>query len=144
MKSITVAGSMRHFEQVAGMLLGWLEESGVNAETADQILMAIEELFTNIVNYGYKNYPGRVTMNYRTEGPPLLVTVELMDQAPPFNPLQREDPKLDVPIEERKIGGLGIYMVKWFMDSVDYEYKDGFNVIRISKKAGEDSGEKEE
>ncbi|MBR4375671.1 MAG: ATP-binding protein, partial [Spirochaetia bacterium] len=51
-----------------------------------------------------------------------------------FNPLAKADPDVTLSAEERKIGGLGIFMVKKSMDSVEYEYRDGKNILTISKR----------
>ena len=48
-----------------------------------------------------------------------------------FNPLDREAPDLQLPLEERPVGGLGIYMVRQFADSVEYQYRDGCNILRL-------------
>ena len=61
-------------------------------------------------------------------------SVTLIDEGIPFDPLQKEDPDITLSAEERKIGGLGIYMVKHIMDAVEYKYEDGHNIIRIIKK----------
>ncbi len=57
-----------------------------------------------------------------------------IDQGKPFNPFAREDPDLTLSLEERPVGGLGIYMVKQFMDQAEYRYEKGFNVTTISKR----------
>jgi anti-sigma regulatory factor (Ser/Thr protein kinase) len=52
----------------------------------------------------------------------------------PADPLAKEDPDITLSAEERSIGGLGIYMVKKSMDSVDYEYSDGHNIFTMEKR----------
>lgn len=56
-----------------------------------------------------------------------------MDNGKPYNPLEKEDPDVTLSAEERGIGGLGIFMVKKSMDSLDYEYQDGKNILTIKK-----------
>ena len=56
------------------------------------------------------------------------------DSGKKFDPLAKEDPDISLPVEERQIGGLGIFMVKKSMDKVTYEYKDGKNILTIVKK----------
>ena len=60
--------------------------------------------------------------------------VTMSDSGTPFDPLQKEDPDVTLPAQERRIGGLGIFMVKKSMDHMYYEYKDGKNHISICKK----------
>lgn len=56
------------------------------------------------------------------------------ERGTPFNPLEKEDPDITLPAEERGIGGLGIYMVKTMVDEVEYAYRDGCNHLTLRKK----------
>ena len=60
--------------------------------------------------------------------------ITMSDAGMPFDPLQKEDPDISLSAQERRIGGLGIFMVKKSMDHMYYEYKDGKNHISIIKK----------
>ena len=51
----------------------------------------------------------------------------------PYNPLEKEDPDISLPAEQRKIGGLGIYMVKMIMDEMQYQNQDGQNILTLKK-----------
>ena len=64
---------------------------------------------------------------------PTTVIISFADQGMKFNPLERKDPDTTLSVEERQIGGLGIFIVKKSMDSVNYEYKDGSNIFTIEK-----------
>lgn len=66
-------------------------------------------------------------------GTPLQVTIQFLDNGKPFNPLAKEDADITLSAEARKIGGLGILMVKKSMDAVDYNYEDGKNILTIKK-----------
>ena len=59
--------------------------------------------------------------------------ITFIDNGVPYAPLAKADPDITLSVEERGIGGLGIYMVKKTMDDVSYEYKDGRNILRIKK-----------
>lgn len=67
------------------------------------------------------------------------ITVTLIDKGIPYNPLSKKDPDMTLAVKERPIGGLGIYMAKNIMDRLSYEYKDGQNILRISKKVKTDA-----
>ena len=69
-----------------------------------------------------------------TEDPRVIIT--FIDNGKPFDPLAKEDPDITKSAEDRKVGGLGIFMVKKSMDDVFYEYKDGQNILRIEKRLG--------
>ena len=61
------------------------------------------------------------------------LTVSFTDSGKPFNPLELPDPDITLSAEKRRIGGLGIYLTKKFMDKVEYEYRDGKNILTIKK-----------
>ena len=64
---------------------------------------------------------------------PVCVTITFVDHGIPYDPLAKEDPDITLSAEERKIGGLGIYMVKKSMDNMSYEYTDQQNILRLTK-----------
>ena len=76
-----------------------------------------------------------MTIRIDMEEAPLKVIIRFIDGGKPYDPLKREDPDITLSAEERKIGGLGIYMVKQSMDEIYYEYRDGKNILTIIKKA---------
>lgn len=84
-----------------------------------QVDIAIDELFTNIVQYAYGSKPGPVTVRVEFEDTPPTVAITFMDSGIPYDPLQRADPDITLPVEERDAGGLGIFLVKKSMDNVD-------------------------
>ena len=96
-----------------------------------KIDVAIEEIFVNIAHYAYGEKQGEAEIAAGfVDG---VFRVVFSDSGTPFNPLLREDPDITLSADERDIGGLGIFLTKKFMTSVDYEYKDGKNVLTITK-----------
>mgnify|MGYP003080580628 CR=1 FL=1 len=98
-----------------------------------QIDIAIDEVFSNIAHYAYHPSVGSATVKIEVIEEPMSVVITFIDGGTPYNPLEKEDPDITLSAEEREIGGLGIFMVKKSMDSIDYEYKDGQNILRIKK-----------
>ena len=94
---------------------------------------AIDELFGNIANYAYNPDVGPATVRVEIKREPLSVIITFIDHGVPYDPLLNRDPDTTLSAEERKIGGLGIYMVKKSMDGIRYEYKDGRNILTIEK-----------
>lgn len=100
----------------------------------NQIDLAVEEIFINIAHYSGAA-EALVSCGYHISGDGSgTLMVAFKDGGKPFNPLARPDPDITLNAEERKIGGLGIYLTKKFMDSVEYEFVGGMNVLKISKK----------
>ena len=95
--------------------------------------IAIDEVFSNITHYAYHPSVGSATVKIEVIEEPMSVVITFIDGGTPYNPLEKEDPDITLSAEEREIGGLGIFMVKKSMDSIDYEYKDGQNILRIKK-----------
>lgn len=98
-----------------------------------QIDIAIDELFGNIAHYAYNPDIGSATVRVEVKENPLAVIVTFIDHGVQYDPLATEDPDTTLSTEERKIGGLGIYIVKKSMDEITYEYKDGQNILTIKK-----------
>lgn len=96
-----------------------------------QIELAAEEIFTNIARYAYPNEEGIVELSCGAEGDGFAM--EFADRGIPFNPLEHPLPDMDVPADERPIGGLGIYMTKQYMDEVSYTYTEGWNRLTLVK-----------
>lgn len=96
-----------------------------------QLQVAIEEIFTNIVSYGYED-SDKHEVEIRIKRSNESVSIDMFDDAIPFNPLARkEDVDMDQPIEEIQIGGHGINIVRAFMNELDYEYIDGRNHLSM-------------
>ena len=94
---------------------------------------AIDELYGNIASYAYGEENGEVTVIIEGDSTPGAVSISFQDEGKPFNPLESREPDITLPARERKIGGLGIFMVKKSMDDVRYEYRDGKNILTIRK-----------
>jgi len=114
----------------------FLEEELDKAEASPKLMVtfavALEELFVNVAHYAYPDSKGTVKIGIDTSGDSIVV--QLTDSGIPFDPVAKPDPDITESADERKIGGLGIYMVKKSMDSITYEYKDNQNILTISKR----------
>lgn len=111
-----------------------LEEMDCPLKAQMRIAVAAEEVFVNIASYAYAPGSGQATVGVELEEGANQVRLTFVDSGMPFDPLQKEDPDVSLPAEERQIGGLGIFMTKKTMDDVRYEYKDGKNNLTLIKK----------
>lgn len=98
-----------------------------------QMNIAIDEIVSNVVNYAYEDGDGDVSISIGFTDSPRSVRMTFRDKGIPYNPLEKADPDTTLSVEERDIGGLGIFIVKKNMDSMEYRYEDGENVLTISK-----------
>ncbi|MFP4362397.1 MAG: ATP-binding protein [Spirochaetia bacterium] len=133
MKTIVVQAREEELFPVQQEVSGFLEEAGVQATIIDKVELVIEELLVNIMQYGYESGPGTITIEYELNESRVF-TLIIADEGKKFNPLEKDDPDIDVPASDRQIGGLGIYLVKQIMDSVDYSYRDNKNIMTMKKK----------
>ncbi len=99
-----------------------------------KLRLSIEEAVENVVRYAYDGGIGWLEAGTSLDQDTLVLTIELRDAGVPFNPLEKEEPDTNLPANERKIGGLGIFLCKKMMDSIHYRYEDGNNVLTMTKK----------
>ncbi len=136
MNSLTLEAIVENLDTVLAMVNGEIEDLGCSMKTKMQIDVAVEELFVNIAHYAYSEKTGPATVRVEVERDPPAVVVTFIDHGVPYDPLAKEDPDVTLSVEKRPIGGLGIFMVKKSMDAIDYEYKEGQNILRIKKNIG--------
>ena len=91
-------------------------------------------IFINIAHYAYGDGEGEADVVIGFDENSREVTFRVSDKGIPFNPLDRPDPDITLPAEEREIGGLGILITKKTMDSVTYTNENGENVLTMVKK----------
>jgi anti-sigma regulatory factor (Ser/Thr protein kinase) len=106
----------------------------VRSDDVARIIIAVEELVTNMVKYGYSlaTEPGVASIALRLEGDRLAV--EIIDDGDEFDPFAAPEPDLEAPIEQRRIGGLGLHLVKTLMDETRYRRDGAHNVVEISRR----------
>ena len=121
-------------EQVQRFIEEQVEQYNCPDKVKFQLEVAVEEIFVNIAHYAYRpEQAGTATVRCCVGGDPIQVTIQFLDNGTPFNPLAKKDADITLSAEDRRIGGLGILMVKKSMDTVDYTYEDGKNILTIKK-----------
>ena len=113
-----------------------LEDFGCPMRARMQLDIAIDEIFSNIARYAYGGKDGEAEVILEITEEPKAVRLTFADSGEPFNPLMKDDPDVTLSAEERKIGGLGIFLVRKTMDKMEYSYKDGRNILSIEKLLG--------
>jgi sigma-B regulation protein RsbU (phosphoserine phosphatase) len=110
------------------------EFNGLDEMTTMQMNLAIEEAVVNVMNYAYpEGTKGFVDITSMSDDESLQFVIS--DNGKPFDPTTKEEVDTTLPVEERRIGGLGIFLVRKMMDNVKYEYKDGQNILTLRKKS---------
>ena len=131
--SLELKNSLSELGTLGSSLEEFGEALGLSSKILFEISLSLEELFSNIVSYGYTDdavHWIKLTISHEDE----ILIIRLEDDGIPFNPLTAEEPDCECPIEERKIGNLGIHLTKKFMDDMIYERKGNRNILTVKKK----------
>lgn len=109
------------------------ERNDLSPKLVFKITLVLDEIITNIIDYGYVE-PGSHTIDVYLDLEGTVLTIVVIDDAAAFNPLEVSQPELEIPLEERKrpIGGMGIHLVRSITDSLAYERKDDRNVLTMT------------
>lgn len=106
---------------------------GADRETVEDLVLAVDESTTNIVVHGYNGQPGNIEIRITLEEGDLVV--RMCDQSPLFDPTQVPLPDLNLPLEQRGPGGLGVYLARKFTDAMTYRVTpEGHNELTLRKK----------
>ena len=119
--------------EVLAFIDGILEEMECSMKAQMQIDVVVEELYVNVAHYAYAPGTGPLTIQAEA-GADRELTITFIDEGVPYDPLARPDPDITLSIEERPVGGLGIFMVKNTMDDMTYRREDDRNVLTIRKR----------
>jgi anti-sigma regulatory factor (Ser/Thr protein kinase) len=111
----------------------WLAEHQASTDASYLVSLAIEELVTNCIKYGYRDTAEHVIdiVLSVTDG---ALSVEVIDDGQPFNPLDAPPPDLSLALEKRRIGGLGLHLLRELADDVRYERRDGTNRLVLTTR----------
>ena len=122
-------GVIRRFVQETAIALG------CDRKAVADMLQAVEEVAANIVVHGYRGQPGDIEVEVGLEKSVLVI--RLRDRAILFDPTSVPPPDLTRPLEERRLGGLGVHLARHFTDSMTYRVTDdGRNELTLQRKSG--------
>ena len=108
-------------------------EGGAGKNTAMNIGLAMEEAVANIIFYAYpKNTEGEIIISACLDNG--VLSFRITDTGIPFDPTDKKEADIDLPAEQRRIGGLGIHIVRKIMDTVSYMRTDGKNILTLGKR----------
>lgn len=138
MKTITINANLDNISSVEDFIDECLEDNNIPLNIQTGISVAVDEIASNIARYAYPENSGNMTVEVDVRQQECRVCIKFIDNGIPYNPLTHDDPDVSLDIENRKIGGLGIYMVKKSMDEVKYEFIDNQNILTIVKKVNKD------
>ena len=126
MQSLTVPGTLEALAPIRSYIRAAAVVAGLDPKRTYGLTLAADEIATNIITHGYAEagLSGEITVTARVADGRLVVT--LRDHAAPYDPLAQATPDdLDVPLDERAIGGLGVFLAKQNVDAMRYHFHDG-------------------
>lgn len=130
--TFSVANLQGEIPRAAERVREFLATRQIRQEVVDAIDIALDEILTNVVSYGFEDGHAHEILLSLTLRPGRLV-MEVQDDGRPFDPSAIPAPDLDADLEERQIGGLGIHFVRTLLDSMSYSRRNGWNVLRLEK-----------
>ena len=128
---ITLEASLQNLEMINSFLHKWAKEASLSTRSENEVLLAVEEVYVNIVEHAHTEPHGEVSIHCRIEGDSLILKIR--DEGTLFNPLQLAEPHLVSCLKERKVGGLGIFLMRKLVDKVKYQRQGKYNVLTLVK-----------
>jgi len=129
---VTVKNRIEDLLRVNSLFESFATQHDINGRLRYHLLVSIEEILTNIIKYGFDEegvHPIHITFRRVEE----QIEMEFEDRGREFNPLEIGGPDLDIPLEERKLGGLGIHLVKKMVDEAKYRREGDRNILLLRK-----------
>jgi len=132
-KTVQITNQRDQVDTVRKFFDDYSKENKLTEKTVHDIQMALDELLTNIVNYGYEDSDEhKIDVRFGINDD--AVRVEIIDDSKPYNILEKENPDISLSVEDKPIGGLGIFLIKKLMSNVDYYTKEGKNHLVMTKE----------
>ena len=132
-KSLHVAAGLKNLARIRRFVEKAATALGVDPAAIPYLLLAVDEAATNIIVHGYQGREGPIEVEVARQGDGLLI--RLRDEAAPFDPTAIPPPDLSLPLEERAIGGMGVYLMRRCMDQVSHSCPpQGGNELILIKK----------
>jgi anti-sigma regulatory factor (Ser/Thr protein kinase) len=128
--TLTLKNDPAEIGRLVELLEAFGPQSGLTDDATFKLTLALDEIVANVVRHGFDDdrehrIEVKVTVDDRT------VTASVEDDGLEFDPREAPVPDLDLPIEMRKPGGLGMHLVRATMDSVEYRRQDGRNILTV-------------
>lgn len=130
MLHVILPAKLDHLESFIRSLSGWLQQNGMAAEKIPRVELAVEEALVNIIRYAYKGKEGDVELRGGIADDQRFV-IEILDSGAPFDVCTLPEPDLQCNIRDRKVGGLGVYLIQRMVDELLYRREGDKNVLTM-------------
>lgn len=131
--TLILKNDVSELERVMSLISELCGRNSISPEIEYDLNLAMDEMITNVAKHAYPDGgEHQFTVQINVSSGEFVARIE--DDGMEFNPLDHPTPDLDAPLEDRKEGGLGIFLVRQIMSSVDYQRVEGKNIITLRKK----------
>jgi len=130
---LTLKNDMANLEKLHSFVEEIREGLSVSKKCQFETNLALEEAFSNVLSYGFDKHTDHFIKITITSAQGVL-NIRVEDDGKPFNPLEAKEPILQYDIENCALGGLGIHLIKHFMDDIRYKRYQNKNVLTMKKK----------
>ena len=133
---LSLVNDLKEIGSAAANIDAYCQAQGLPSQIGYAVNLSIDEILTNTISYGYDDdEQHRIDLTLRVEGDTLRVVIE--DDGRPFDSSLTSEPDVEATLEERSLGGLGLFLVQQMMDDVAYQRRDDRNVITLTKNTAE-------
>ena len=134
MKEFEIKNDLVEIETLTEQIADYYHQNGFDEAICYDVRLALEEAISNTIKYGYTDHDVH-TIYVRATFENSKLSLEIEDDANPFNPLEAPEPNLSLPVEQKPIGRLGIYLMRSVMDQIQYERNGTKNILRMIKNS---------
>jgi serine/threonine-protein kinase RsbW len=130
--SVTAKNDLAELARVSHLVEDFGARHALSPPLIFEVNLALDEVLTNVISYGYDDHgTHNITVRITLRARELVLEVE--DDGRPFNPLEVRPPAVDQPVEQRPVGGLGVFLVRKMMDELEYRRVHGKNLLVMRK-----------
>lgn len=133
LRTLVVPGRYEFLEQVCDFVAAAAAAAGLDSSAAAHCQLAVDEACTNIIEHGYGG-EGRGDIRLTCDPSPGELVITIQDTARPFDPATIPPPNLTAPLDEVRVGGLGLFFMRQVMDAVEFRYVGGGNLLTLVKR----------
>lgn len=131
--TVSFKNQLVEIERLGQVVTEFAQRQHWSSQVLFEVNVSLEEILTNVISYAYEDDKEH-TIILRLSFANGEMTAQVEDDGRPFNLLEVAEPDIDQPVEERKVGGLGIYLVRKFMTDLAYQRHEGKNLLTLKKK----------
>lgn len=132
--TLVMPAEIDEFPVLSEHLENFADELSIDLKVKTKLLIIADEIFSNISKYAYDGATGTAEISFSYDSARKIFNITFTDSGKEYNSLEAPEPDLDVPLEERQIGGLGIFMVKKMSDKISYKRENGRNILSLELK----------